>query len=318
MKEKGNSAAISVKAPVIGLPRAMLYERYEVLWKSFFSALGMKGIVSRPTNKEMIRVGSSLAIDEACLSTKIYLGHVQALVGKCDYILVPRISNFGLKRNMCTKFESLYDLVCNVFRDTDQKFIAYNLDVLQKIDEEKGFIDLGMALGYDKKAAAKAYKKAKKAEAEDWKAKVHAEESLYKKEGIKILVVAHSYVLEDDYIGRPVVEYLQEMGVTPIRAERVDRKEALKQSAKVSQTLKWELSRELVGSIQMHKDKVDGLVLLSAFPCGPDSMVNEMIIRKFTGMPILNIVLDNQDGTAGLETRLESFTDILKLKRGEL
>ena len=51
---------------------------------------------------------------------------------------------------------------------------------------------------------------------------------------------------------------------------------------------------------------------------GPDSMVNEMIIRKFTGLPILNIVLDNQDGTAGLETRLESFTDILKLKKGVL
>ena len=86
----------------------------------------------------------------------------------------------------------------------------------------------------------------------------------------------------------------------------------------VSKTLKWELSRELVGSIQMHRDKVDGLILLSAFPCGPDSMVNEMIIRKFTGLPILNIVLDNQDGTAGLETRLESFTDILKLKKGVL
>jgi predicted nucleotide-binding protein (sugar kinase/HSP70/actin superfamily) len=318
MKERNNTAAISVKAPVIGLPRALLYGRYEVLWKSFFSALGMKGIVSRPTNKEMIRQGSALAIDEACLSTKIYLGHVQALVGKCDYILVPRISNFGLHRNMCTKFESLYDLVCNVFRNTDQKFIAYNIDVLQKIDEEKGFRDLGVALGFDKKAVEKAYKKAKKAEADDWKAKVRAEEALYKKDGIKILVAGHNYVLDDDYIGHPVMVYLQEMGVTPIRADRVERKEALKQSLKVSPTLKWEMSRELVGSIQMHRDKVDGLILLSAFPCGPDSMVNEMIIRRMTGMPILNIVLDNQDGTAGLETRLESFTDILKLKRGEL
>ena len=54
MKERNSTAAISVKAPVIGLPRAMLYDRYEVLWKSFFSALGMKGIVSKPTNKAMI------------------------------------------------------------------------------------------------------------------------------------------------------------------------------------------------------------------------------------------------------------------------
>lgn len=318
MKEKNSTAAISVKAPVIGLPRAMLYERYEVLWKTFFSALGMKGIVSRPTNKAMIEAGAVLAIDEACLSTKIYLGHVQSLIGKCDYILVPRISNFGLHRNMCTKFESLYDLVCNVFRDTSQKFIAYNLDVLQKIDEEKSFIDLGTALGYDRKMVLKAYKKAKKAEADDWKKKVYAEEALYKGDGIKVLLAAHSYVLEDEYIGQPVRNYLKEMGVTAIRADVTDRKEALRQSARISPTLKWEFSRELMGSIQMHKDKVDGLILLSAFPCGPDSMVNEMIIRKFAGMPILNIVLDNQDGTAGLETRLESFTDILKLKRGEL
>ena len=118
--------------------------------------------------------------------------------------------------------------------------------------------------------------------------------------------------------GEDLDDYLKEMEVTPIRADVVDRKEALKQSVKVSKTLKWELSRELMGSIQMHRDKVDGLILLSAFPCGPDSMVNEMIIRKFTGLPILNIVLDNQDGTAGLETRLESFTDILKLKKGVL
>ncbi len=131
-------------------------------------------------------------------------------------------------------------------------------------------------------------------------------------------MAAHSYVLEEEYIGLPVKAYLKEMGVTAIRADVVDRREALKQSVKVSATLKWEFSRELVGSIQMHKDKIDGIILLSAFPCGPDSMVNEMIIRKFTGIPILNIVLDNQDGTAGLETRLESFTDILKLKRGEL
>ncbi|MPN06691.1 hypothetical protein SDC9_153947 [bioreactor metagenome] len=57
---------------------------------------------------------------------------------------------------------------------------------------------------------------------------------------------------------------------------------------------------------------------MSAFPCGPDSMVDEMIIRKFNGIPILNLILDDQDGTAGLETRLESFIDILNFKGGRL
>ena len=73
-----------------------------------------------------------------------------------------------------------------------------------------------------------------------------------------------------------------------------------------------------MGSIQIRRNKIDGVILLSAYPCGPDSMVNEMIIRKFRDLPIQTIVLDTQEGMAGLETRLESFTDVLKLQRGEL
>ncbi len=318
MSDKKNTAAISTKPIVVGIPRGMLYDRYQILWKAYARELGVKYIVSRPTNKAMITEGSELAIDEACLSTKIYLGHVKSLIGKCDVILVPRISNFGLHRNMCTKFEALYDIVGNVFRDSHQKFVAYNEDVLNGIDEERAMVDLGIALGAQKKQAEKAYKTAKKYERENWKKKVREEEALYKTDGIKVLLAGHSYITEDEYVGRPIKDYLSEMGVTAIRADVTDRKEALKQSVKVSPTIKWEFSRELMGSIQIHKDKIDGIILISAFPCGPDSMVNEMIIRKYPEIPILNIVVDNQDGTAGLETRLESFTDILKLKRGEL
>ncbi len=54
---------------------------------------------------------------------------------------------------------------------------------------------------------------------------------------------------------------------------------------------------------------------MSTFPCGPDSLVNEVVIRKIKDKPILNLILDGQEGTAGLETRLESFVDIIKFKR---
>ena len=302
----------------IGIPRAMLYFRYEILWKNFFLNLGIKYIVSEPTNKEIIKNGTALSIDEACLSTKIYIGHVNSLIGKCDYILVPRISNFGLKRNMCTKFEALYDMTCNIFRKTGQKFISYSIDELQKQTEEKAFTVLGEELGFTKKEAISAYKAAKKTETEYLKNQLKTNELLYKKPGLKILIASHSYVEMDAYIGKPVVNYLRKMGAVPIYADNVDRHDALKQSVKVSPTLKWEFSKEIVGSIQLNHNKIDGIVLLSVFPCGPDSMVNDMIIRKFHGIPILNIVLDDQDGTAGLETRLESFIDILKFKGGNL
>ena len=308
----------SVRISSVGLPRAMLYYRYEILWKNFFSNLGLKYIVSEPTNKEMIREGTAVSIDEACLSTKIYMGHIKSLIGKCDYILVPRISNFGIKRNMCTKFEALYDIACNVFRKSGQQFLSYNVDELQNITEEKAFISMGEELGFTKKEASAAYKAAKKAEGDYLKNQVKSQELLFKKAGLKILIASHSYVEMDAYIGKPVTNYLKKMGVTPLYADIVDRRDAIRQSIKVSPTLKWEFSKEIIGGVQLYKDKIDGIILLSAFPCGPDSMVNEMIIRGFRGIPILNIVLDDQDGTAGLETRLESFIDILKFKGGSL
>ena len=307
-----------VKAATIGLPRAMLYYRYEILWKNFFSNLGLKYIVSEPTNKEMIREGTAVSIDEACLSTKIYMGHIKSLIGKCDYILIPRISNFGIKRNMCTKFEALYDIACNVFRKSGQKFLSYNVDELQSVTEEKAFISMGEELGFTKKEASAAYKAAKKAEGDYLKNQVKSQDLHFKKSGLKILIASHSYVEMDAYIGKPVTNYLKKMGVIPLYADIVDRRDAIRQSIKISPTLKWEFSKEIVGGVQLYKDKIDGIILLSAFPCGPDSMVNEMIIRRFRGIPILNIVLDDQDGTAGLETRLESFIDILKFKGGAL
>lgn len=302
----------------VGLPRAMLYYRYEILWKNFFSALGVKCVISPQTNKEIIKEGTATSIDEACLSTKIFMGHVKSLIGKCDYILIPRVSNFCLKRNMCTKFEALYDISCNAFRQSGQKFISYNIDYLKNLTEEKAFISLGEELGFSKKEALSSYKAAKKAESDYFKNQIKLQEATFKKSGLKILIVSHSYVEFDPYIGKPVISYLRKMGANPIFADLFDRRDSLKQSIKVSPTLKWEFSREAVGGIALNKNRIDGIILMSAFPCGPDSMVNEMIIRKFKGIPILNIVLDDQDGTAGLETRLESFIDILKFKGGEL
>lgn len=306
------------KTLTIGLPRAMLYYRFRILWRVFFRELGAQVIVSPPTDRQILEEGTALAIDESCLSAKIYLGHVKALVGKCDYILIPWVSSFGRRRDMCTRFQSLPDLTKNVFRDSGQKFLTYQLDVPGGKDEKSAFLDMGRALGFTPHQAKRAYAKAKKEELVQYKARAGAEERLYKSDKLKIMIAAHSYIIQDSYIGKTVVDELKKLDVVPIRADLADRKEALKRSMELSPTCKWEISREIIGSIAIHRDKVDGVVLLSAFPCGPDSMVNELLTRRLEGIPLLNLVLDSQTGTAGVETRLESFVDIIRLKKGAL
>jgi len=303
----------------IGLPRALLYYRYRTLWRTFFQELGMETVTSAPTDRDIMERGAALAIDEACLSLKIYLGHVAALVGKCDYILAPRVSSFARHRSMCTRFESTPDLVRNVFRNSGQKFLSYEVDEeMKKKGEEEAFTEMGRALGCPLKEIKKAYRQAKKAELSQHKERVQKYEQQYKKEGMKVLIAAHSYVAEDPYMGRTVSDYLKGVGVIPIRADLVDREAALKRSRELSPTCKWEINREILGGIAMHRNDVDGIILLSAFPCGPDAMVNELITRRVKGVPILNLVLDSQSGTAGVETRLESFIDIIRFKEGKL
>lgn len=302
----------------VGLPRGLLYHRYGALWQDFFTALGVQTITGSPTNKAILDKGALLSVDEACLSAKIFLGQAAELVGKCDYLFLPRFSNFGRLRTMCTRFEAMPDIARIVFRESGQRFLTCNVDVRAGQTEEDAAIDAAAALGFSRRSAKKAWSAAEKQEHHRWSRRVAAEEALYKTEGVKILVAAHSYVVEDPCLGAPVPETLRALGVTPIRADIVDRAAARKASAALSPTLKWEMSRELAGSIAMHKDKVDGIVLLSAFPCGPDSMVDDMLLRRVQGVPVLHLTLDGQSGTAGVETRLESFVDIIHFKEGTL
>lgn len=304
---------------VVGLPRAMLYHRYGTLWRTFFEELGVKVVVSPPTNKKILDDGAALAIDEACLSLKIFFGHVQALLPQCDYVLVPRIASFGRNREMCTRFFALYDLARTAFQSQQHKIIGYNVDVLRGVGTQLPLVELAVSsLGYSLKEATVAWRRAAKADKKQWKQLVREEEQRYAAPGLRILIAGHSYVEEDAFIGRPVLDFLQRAGATPIRADRVDRDEALRRSRELSPTCKWELSREILGSVAMHREKVDGVILLSAFPCAPDSMVNELLLRKLKGVPVLNLVLDGQSGAAGVETRLESFLDIIRFQKGTL
>lgn len=300
---------------VVGIPKAFLYYRYHVQWESFFDTLNIEYVISGNTTKEILRKGGMYAIDEACLSSKIYLGHVDSLIDKCDVVFVPRIANFGHREILCTKFSALYDIVENTFKDRNIKLLDYNIDLRHSETEMSALLYLGKRLSKKKYQVMYSFMGAKQADRMAMTESIRRQNTLLEKEGLKILIVGHSYNVYDACIGKPVTDMLKALGVTPIYADVVDRKRALERAAEITDTLPWTFNRELVGAVQEYRDYVDGIILLSAFPCGPDSLVNDIILRRVKGIPILNLVLDYQDGTAGIETRLESFVDIITFKK---
>lgn len=299
----------------IGIPRALLYYRYDVLWKTFFKELGFETVLSPITDKTILDEGTRYSIDENCLSSKLFFGHVAALEGKCDVIFIPRIANYGKYGVFCTRFEALYDTAVNIFREKNMKFITCDVDVQKHKTEERAFISLGIKLGRTKSRSSEAYQKAKAAHIANIKKKIIYQKQLLRKDGIKILIVGHSYNLHDEYIGKPIIKNIYNLHAIPLLADVVNPKRAQQDYTNICKDVPWMVNRELVGAVWEYMDHIDGLILLTAFPCGPDSMLNEMIIRKVKGKPILNLLLDSQDGNAGIETRLESFVDIIRFRK---
>lgn len=299
----------------IGIPRALLYHRYDVLWTKYFQELGFETVISPVTNKTILEDGDRYAIDENCLSSKLFFGHVSALIGKCDYIFVPRIANYGKDGVLCSRFEALYDIAVNTFRGKGTEFITCDIDVEQKKSELDAYASLALQFDKTMTEGARAYEAAKEAARTVQQKKIEAQEALLKKDGIKILVVGHSYNLHDTYIGMPIVQALKKLDAIPLLADSVDMDVVRNRYTNICKSVPWMVNRELVGAIDMYHDIVDGIILITAFPCGPDSMMNEMIIRRVKDKPILNLLLDSQDGNAGIETRLESFVDIIRFRK---
>lgn len=294
----------------IGIPKAFLYYRYSILWKKFFELLGIKVIISPETNKEIIERGKELSIDEACLSSKIYFGHVSYLVDKCDYLLVPRVSDYGKGNKVCVKFNSLYDQVRNLYPKI--KILNYNLEKTKGNNEFLGMVKIGLKIEKNIFKVIYSYLKAKKMEKYHYLKLEQEQNNKLKSNKLKILVISHPYNIYDRYLGYPIIKYLEEMNIEIIYADRLNKKKAIEHSKKISNTLYWLYNKELIGSIEHYKKIVDGIIFLTTFPCGPDSLVNELCLRKIDNIPSLNLILDESSAEAGLHTRLESFIDMIK------
>ena len=120
----------------------------------------------------------------------------------------------------------------------------------------------------------------------------------------------------DNLIGLPIIEFLKENNVQPIFSDIYDNSKTNYESSSISNSIYWTYNKELMGAISHYKKYVDGIILITTFPCGPDSLSNEMITKKVKDVPIISIIIDELNNSSGLITRLESFIDIINMKKG--
>lgn len=294
----------------IGIPRAFTYYRYGVLWKNFFENLNCNVVLSPETNREILDIGINNTIDECCLSYKIYIGHALYLSKKCDYILVSRICDYGKKDKVCTRFNGTFDNIRYLI--PKEQIIDYDIEHTKYKYEFFGFLKMGFKFTKNPIKIIYSYINAKKKQKQFDINKQNEEKNKLLKPNKKILIISHFYNIKDKFISKYIIEYLENSNIIPMYSNNLDRKVATKFSEYFSNTLYWKYSKEMIGSLYYYKHQIDGIIFISTYPCGVDSLVNNLAISKNKELPILNLVIDENITDLSLETKLESFIDIIK------
>ncbi len=320
----------------IGIPRAMSYYNNYPFYSGFFETLGVQIVLSDKTTAATLNNGSMYVVSDTCLPIKVFVGHVINLLDKgVETIFVPSLQSTGYKINNCSKVRGLPEIIRNVI-NRPFKMIEPTLDKTLGIDFNDFCFDLAGQLGItDKKLILRAidfgweknnrFLKMAKSGVPYTKALKNAIEnkfSLAPVEVVKplsVVIMGHGYNLFDERISMNLISKLDKLGVKTYTSLDVSKEDAIKAIYDLGEIQYWANELDLTGTAAhcMLNKKIDGIIALSAFGCGPDSlMVNEIEYHaSCRKIPMLHLTIDEHTGEAGFVTRLEAFVDMLIRKQ---
>lgn len=324
----------------IGIPQSLLYAYYFPFWKIYFEQLGFEVVTTQMTTKGIIDKGVKVSVPEICVPIKIYLGHIITLLEQdVDYIFVPRFVSIRKGQYFCPKFMGLPDMVRYSLNDIEDKLICPSVDTKSdsigtsikdyKIIEEM----FGISRGKNIKALDKAneawlrfreYSKQGFTITEATQIVLEGvDKSEFEKDtesvDVTIGLIGYVYNIYDTFISMDILNRLREMGVKVKTFEMLSEEELDKELKRMNKTMFWTFSDKLLAAgYSFYNDKeVDGLIHVTAFGCGPDSMLGKLLDMDSTEYkkPFMTVRVDEHTGENHLQTRIEAFIDMIKRKK---
>jgi predicted nucleotide-binding protein (sugar kinase/HSP70/actin superfamily) len=323
----------------LGIPKGISYYNNFPFYYGFFNKLGFNIVLSDNTTSKLINDGAKLVVSDTCFPIKVFVGHVINLLDKgCDTIFVPSIQSTGYKINNCSKVRGLPEIIRNVI-NRPFTMIEPTLDKTEGLGLKEfcydaanqlgitdvRLIDDSIAFGWEIYDNFMKMAKSGISYNEAIKNAIEGKIILKKFEVTKplsVVIMAHGYNLYDERISVRLLKKLEKMGVRVYTSLNITKLESLQSIHELDEIQYWANELDLTGTAAyyMLNNKVDGIIALSAFGCGPDSlMVDEIEYHASQRkMPMLHLTIDEHTGEAGFITRLEAFIDMLiRKKRSE-
>ena len=327
---------ISKQYKTIGVPRALSYYNNYPFYYGFLTALDLEVVLSDKTTTKLINDGASLVVSDTCLPIKVYVGHLINLLDKgVDTIFVPSLQSTDYKINNCSKIRGLPEIIRNVI-DRPFKMIEPTLDKTEGLSIKDFCYETAHQLGIFNEdlieiaimAGWECYNRFIKMAKSGVSQKVAIECAIQNKQALKkmelvkplsVVVMAHGYNLYDERLSMRLLDKLENMGVKAFTALDITREQQLNSIKELGEIQYWANELDLTGTAAYYllNNSVDGIIALSAFGCGPDSlMVDEIQYHASEhNMPMIHLTIDEHTGEAGFVTRLEAFVDMLSRKK---
>ena len=320
----------------IGVPRALSYYNNYPFYYGFLSSLGFEIVLSDKTTTKLINDGAGHVVSDTCLPIKVFVGHLINLLDKgVDTIFVPSLQSTDYKINNCSKIRGLPEIIRNVI-DRPFKMIEPTLDKTEGLNIKDFCYETAHQLGIFNEdlieiaimAGWECYNRFIKMAKSGVSQKVAIESAIQNKQAIKkmelvkplsVVVMAHGYNLYDERLSMRLLDKLEKMGVKAFTSLNITREQQLNSIKELGEIQYWANELDLTGTAAYYllNNSVDGIIALSAFGCGPDSlMVDEIQYHaNERNMPMIHLTIDEHTGEAGFVTRLEAFVDMLSRKK---
>lgn len=318
----------------IGIPRALLYYYYYPFWKTMFEELGCEIVLSDETNGKIISDGSKITVSEFCVPIKIFNGHVLNLAEKnVDLIFIPVFYKLN-NEWYCPKFLGLSDIVKYSIPEYENKILQVFFDNKRSVESEyKPYLSMCEMLGVTESDIKRAAKKAKISQ-EKFRALSKEGYSIdqamdimagkdkpeIKKYKINIALMGYVYNVYDNFVSMNTIKKLNEMGVGVVTFDMLPEK-LNDPDKKAMKEPYWVFARKVYNSALylLKQGEIDGIIHLTAFCCGPDSIIGKLMEIKSeeAGVPFMTMRVDEHTGDNHVQTRLEAFTDMIKMKKKE-
>lgn len=320
-EELGDQPIMEVDGrPTVGMQRSLYTIHTGILWAHFFDRLGLRLVLTPPTNNRISDKGIEAVTAETCYPIKVSHGHVKELMGMTRYLFLPTIIDMPTLRLKDKGFycplvqSNTYMVRMALGLDKDA---VLNPTIHLKYDLSSLAVDLGDQLAKELGEKKRNIKNALHYALERY----HCFTDEMQRKGREIMenhdpekplviVTGRPYNLYDERLNLRLGQNMAKIGIAALPMDFIDVRSV---DFTDFPNMYWGLGDQILRTAKYIKDHPNLFGLhITNFSCGADSFLEHFYKYIMDDTPYLILELDEHSAVAGMMTRIEAFKNVIE------